>query len=90
VSGDIGQCSRESTALHSDYYSTTKKTASGLKKRVRGGIERTAARPVAAACSTCSDLARDNTPASRLDCDESQKPLRIGHYIHVGKFVHNA
>jgi hypothetical protein len=84
------QCLRESYALHSDYYSTTKKTASGLRKRVRRGGERTAARPAAAAWSTCSDLARGITMMSRPDCDESQKPLRIGHYIHVGKFVHNA
>ena len=32
MSGDIGQCGRESTALHFDYYSTTKKTATPLKE----------------------------------------------------------
>jgi hypothetical protein len=84
------QCLRESWALHSDYYSTTKKTASGLKKRVSARSLGIAARLAAATRPSRVDVARDIVPASRRDSDESKKPLRIGHFIHVRKFVHNA
>jgi hypothetical protein len=77
------QCTRESWALHSDYYSTTKKTASRLTKRVRERSERSAASFAGATLRARSERACDFTSALTRDSDESQKYLRIGHFLHV-------
>jgi hypothetical protein len=77
------QCLRESWALHFDYYSTTKKTASRLTKRVWKRCQRNAASFVGAERAMRLSDARDTTPTSPLDFRESQKRLRIGHFSHV-------
>jgi hypothetical protein len=78
------QCSRESTALHSDYYSTAKETANPLNEwwmttaLTRGARAKEAA--AAAQARRGGGRSGDETPI--FDA-ESKKRLRHRHFFHA-------
>jgi len=76
VSGDIGQCGRESTALHFDYYSTTKKTATppgpargpiGARRRPQRACARRRADPHARRFASEKNQRRKNCKRENTD-----------------------